>query len=100
MLYTGLWTTFVDSGRARLAPMSMTVTRFLAEEAAHRELPMPPWMFGVIGLLAFAFLLGLTWSFRGTAQKYAPPTAHGAHGEQHTAPEGDTAHWPEHPGHH
>ena len=32
MLYTGLWTTFVDSGRARLAPMSMTVTRFLAEE--------------------------------------------------------------------
>ena len=97
---TGLWTTFVDSGRARLAPMSMTVTRFLAEEAAHRELPMPPWMFGVIGLLAFAFLLGLTWSFRGTAQKYAPPTAHGAHGEQHTAPEGDTPHWPEHPGHH
>ena len=78
----------------------MTVTRFLAEEAAHRELPMPPWMFGVIALLAFAFLLGLTWSFRGTAQKYAPPTAHGAHGEQHTAPEGDTAHWPEHPGHH
>ena len=80
--------------------MSMTVTRFLAEEAAHRELPMPPWMFGVLGLLAFAFLLGLTWSFRGTAQKYAPPTAHGAHGEQHTAPEGDTPHWPEHPGHH
>ena len=94
---TGLWTTFVDSGRARLAPMSMTVTRFLAEEAAHRELPMPPWMFGVIALLAFAFLLGLTWSFRGTSQKYAPPTAHG---DQHGAPEGDTAHWPEHPGHH
>ena len=41
----------------------------LAEEAAHRELPMPPWMFGVIALLAFAFLLGLTWSFRGTAYK-------------------------------
>ena len=77
--------------------MSMTVTRFLAEEAAHRELPMPPWMFSVIALLAFAFLLGLTWSFRGTSQKYAPPTAHS---EQHGAPEGDTAHWPEHPGHH
>ena len=77
--------------------MSMTVTRFLAEEAAHRELPMPPWMFGVIALLAFAFLLGLTWSFRGTSQKYAPPTAHS---EQHDDPEGDTAHWPEHPGHH
>ena len=51
----------------------------------------------MIALLAFAFLLGLTWSFRGTSQKYAPPTAHS---EQHGAPEGDTAHWPEHPGHH
>ena len=77
--------------------MSMTVTRFLAEEAAHRELPMPPWMFGVIALLAFAFLLGRTWSFRGTSQKSAPPTARTEH---HGAPEGDTAHWPEHPGHH
>ena len=76
--------------------MSMTVTRFLAEEAAHRELPMPPWMFGVIALLAFAFLLGLTWSFRRTSQKSAPPPAHS---EQHGAPEGDTAHRPEQPGH-
>ena len=88
---TGLWTTFVDSGRARLAPMSMTVTRFLAEEAAHRELPMPPWMFGVIALLAFAFLLGLTWSFRGTSQKYAPPTAHGARSDGRERPGPDQA---------
>ena len=77
--------------------MSMTVTRFLAEEAAHSELPMPPWLFGVLGLLAFAFLLGLTWSFRGTAQKYAPPAGHGG---DHGAPQGDSAHWPEHPGNH
>ena len=70
--------------------MSMTVTRFLAEEAAHRELPMPPWLFGVL-------LLGLTWSFRGTAQKYAPPAGHG---DDHVAPQGDSAHWPEHPGNH
>ncbi|HSF98312.1 MAG TPA: hypothetical protein VLA55_06435 [Ornithinibacter sp.] len=76
--------------------MSMTVTRFLAEEAAHRELPMPPWLYGVLALLAFAFLLGLTWSFRGTAQKYAAPASHGDPG----APEGDSPHWPEHPGHH
>lgn len=81
--------------------MSMTVTRFLAEEAAHRELPMPPWLFGVLGLLFFAFLLGLTWSFRGTAQKYAPPAAHGDdHRAAHGAPQGDSAHWPEHPGNH
>lgn len=81
--------------------MSMTVTRFLAEEAAHSELPMPPWLFGVLGLLFFAFLLGLTWSFRGTAQKYAPPTAHGdQHSAAHGAPQGDSPHWPEHPGKH
>jgi hypothetical protein len=77
--------------------MSMTVTRFLAEEAAHRELPMPPWLFGVLALLLFAFLLGLTWSFRGTAQKYAPPTGHG---DDHGAPRAGSAHWPEHPGQH
>ena len=55
--------------------MSMTVARFLSEELpTARELPMPPWLFGVIALVAFAFLLGVTWSFRGTAQKYAPPS--------------------------
>ncbi|GAA4401657.1 hypothetical protein GCM10023168_11470 [Fodinibacter luteus] len=74
--------------------MSMTVTRILAEEAAHSELPMPPWLFGVIALVAFAFLLGVTWSFRGTAQKYVRPTDHGQGDGQ------DSPHWPEHPAHH
>ena len=73
--------------------MSMTVARIVAEEAAHSELPMPPWMFGVIALVLFALLLGVTWSFRGTAQKYAPVAGH-------DAPQGDEPHWPEHPGHH
>ena len=84
--------------------MSMTVTRFLSEELpTARELPMPPWLFGVLALVAFAFLLGVTWSFRGTAQKYAPPTtaraarAAAAAAEAPTAE--DEAHWPEHPGH-
>lgn len=82
----------------------MTAARFVAAEAAHRELPMPPWLFGVIALLAFAFLLGVTWSFRGTSQKYVRPDLTGArHGEQQTGPEtvatGDEPHWPEHPGH-
>ncbi len=83
----------------------MTVARFAAAEAAHRELPMPPWVFGVLALVAFAFLLGVTWSFRGTAQKYARPDLEGArHGRAATGPdhvaEGDEPHWPEHPGHH
>ncbi len=95
--------------------MTMTVARFVSEEAAaHSELPMPPWVFGALALLAFAFLLGVTWSFRGTAQKHASPGVQretgpgGATGAGsghtytagHPEPEGDEAHWPEHPGHH
>lgn len=85
--------------------MSMTVARIVAEEAAHRELPMPPWAYGVIALLAFAFLLGVTWSFRGTAQKYAAPGHGTAHGTGPGPAEGsapatdDDPHWPEHPRH-
>ncbi|GGL40312.1 hypothetical protein H9L10_07665 [Phycicoccus endophyticus] len=73
--------------------MSTTAVLIAAEEA-HRELPIPPWLVGVLAILAFAFLLGVTWSFRGTHHKYAPPPA--AAGE----PEREEAHWPEHPGHH
>lgn len=94
-------------------PMTMTVALLVSEEAAHSELPMPPWVFGALALLAFAFLFGVTWSFRGTAQKYASPAAHhetashdaieaeSAHPyiAGHPEPEGDEAHWPEHPGH-
>jgi hypothetical protein len=82
--------------------MSMTVARFLTEELpTARELPMPPWMYLVIALVGFAFLLGVTWSFRGTAQKYARPDQTGVHpgaaatGPAH--PEDDEPHWPEHP---
>jgi hypothetical protein len=91
--------------------MSMTVARILSEELpTARELPMPPWLYGVIALVLFAFLLGVTWSFRGTAQKYARPNLDGVRpGRAHTGPGGvstepahpedDEAHWPEHPGH-
>ena len=84
--------------------MSMTVARVLSEELpTARELPMPPWLYGVIALVLFAFLLGVTWSFRGTAQKYAPPVPHAGYpGRPATGPahpEDDEAHWPDHPGH-
>ena len=53
--------------------MSMTVARFLSEELpTARELPMPPWLFAVIAITAFVFLLGVTWSFRGTAPEVRP----------------------------
>lgn len=51
--------------------MTSLATRVLTEEAAH-ALPMPAWAFGVIALLVFAFLLAVTWAFRGTAQKHTP----------------------------
>ena len=50
-----------------------------AEEAALRELPMPPWAFGVLALAAFALLLLVLWTFRGTAQRHTPPTEHNDH---------------------
>ncbi len=52
---------------------------------------MPAWVFGVVALVVFALLLAATWSFRGTAQKYARPGDHGdAHG--HGAGHGGTPH--------
>ena len=84
--------------------MSMTGAFLAAEEAAHTELPMPPWMYGVLALLGFAFLLGVTWSFRGTSQKYARPDMEGVrHDASAPGPmneQGDEPHWPEHPSHH
>ena len=100
----------MDEGGARLAGMSMPVALGAAEEAA-RELPLPPWTFGIMALLAFAFLLGVTWSFRGTSQKYARPDLEGVRQDAAaTGPDrrgeglgdggaGDEPHWPEHPGH-
>ena len=83
----------MDNRDGTLGPMSTTALLLAAEEATRRELPIPPWLVGVIALLVFALLLGVTWSFRGTHHKYAPPTGHGA-GTR------DESHWPEHPGHH
>jgi hypothetical protein len=85
----------VDGQDATLGPMMTTASLLAAEEAAtHSELAIPPWLVGVMALLLFAFLLGVTWSFRGTHNKYAAPTAHA----EPTAD--DEPHWPEHPGQH
>ena len=79
--------------------MSSIVVALSAAEEAGRELPMPAWLFGVLALASFLFLLGVTWSFRGTHQKHAVPAA-GAHGAPESAAGQDAAHWPEHPGQH
>jgi hypothetical protein len=38
-------------------------------EKAH-ELPMPPWAFGVLAIVTFAVLLGITWSFRSVGNRH------------------------------
>ena len=63
-----------------------------------------------VALAGFAFLLAVTWSFRGTAQKYARPDLEGERhdatatgpanpGTGPTTADEDSPHWPEHPGH-
>lgn len=55
----------------------------VSAEEAHRQLPMPAWLYGVIAMVVFLLLLGLLWSFRGTAYKirdrHAAPGAGGHH---------------------
>jgi hypothetical protein len=46
-----------------------------AEESAH-ELPMHPYVFGAIALVAFATLLGVLWMFRGAAGHMTGGKAH------------------------
>ncbi len=49
-----------------------------AEGEAHRQLPMPAAMYGVIAMVLFVLLLALLWSFRGTAYKVRDKHAKGS----------------------
>jgi len=66
--------------------MSMPLSSLLslnpaaAAEEALRPMPMPPWVFGVLALVAFAALLGVLWSFRNSGAK---------HGQHKGGPHGD-----------
>ena len=47
------------------------VLALAAETVEHtRELPVSAVTFGVIALIAFGALLGLTWSFRNTSNRH------------------------------
>jgi hypothetical protein len=60
--------------------MSSLPTLIAAAEETHRELPMPPIVFGGLAFAGFLILLGVLWFFRGTAQKIAAgPGTPGAH---------------------
>lgn len=45
------------------------------QEGAEKErtLPMPPWLFGLLALVAFGVLLGITWSFKSIGQRHGEP---------------------------
>ena len=68
--------------------MAMSVAMLAAEGAAEggevlHELPMAPYLYGLIALALFALALAVTWAFRGTAQKWAhegDANAHPFHG--------------------
>lgn len=62
--------------------MSTTVLTVMAGVLAAAEgieLPMPTWLYGVIAWILFMIALGVLWSFRGTAQKYADQADDQAH---------------------
>ncbi len=55
--------------------MPSSVAGLIAAEASS-SLPLPSGVIYVIALASFALLLGVTWAFRGAANKYAPPPEH------------------------
>ena len=66
----------VEPVDGRLTSMSMIVA-FLAEEGGHEAQPMPPLSYGLMALVFFALLLGVTWAFRNNHQKSTPPEGDG-----------------------
>jgi len=79
---------------------SLSLNVLTAAEPVGRELPMPPFMFGVIAITLFLLALLFLWSFRNTAAKtdrrnigghgHGQQRRHTGHAEQH----GDT--WTQH----
>lgn len=43
-----------------------------------RELPMPAWAFGVLAIVTFAVLLGITYSFRSVGTKHGSSQSDGS----------------------
>ena len=68
--------------------MSLSLSHLLAaSEEPARALPMPPVAYGALAFIGFLLLLGVLWSFRGTAAKLGAGTVH-AHGHDTAGSEG------------
>ena len=67
------------SAAGTLWSMSSSAFTLVAVAEEHtRELPMSPYAFGALAMVAFLALLAILWFFRGVAAKVA--TGHGTHG--------------------
>jgi hypothetical protein len=42
----------------------------------HRDLPMPPWAFGLVALAGFFVLFLFTWAFRSAGTKHGADSGH------------------------
>ncbi|MGO2659431.1 hypothetical protein [Mycetocola reblochoni] len=67
--------------------MTFTTLQVLAAEV-HNELPMPPFMYGVVAFLLFVVFGVATWSYRDVANRHSQKTdtassSHSDHGHGH-----------------
>jgi hypothetical protein len=72
-------------GYAVAMPLSLSHLLAASQEPV-RALPMPPVAYGALAFIGFLLLLGVLWSFRGTAAKLGGGTGH-AHGHDTAASE-------------
>ncbi|MCS4275952.1 MULTISPECIES: hypothetical protein [Mycetocola] len=64
--------------------MSISTILVSAAEAAHTELPMPPFMYGVVALVALAILGVTTFTYRDVANRHSQkPAAQPGAGSHH-----------------
>lgn len=85
--------------------MEFSVVTLAAAEHVVNKLPFPPFMFGVIAMVAFIALAFVTWTFRNVAEKNPMhsrvigesavamnPDGQGGHHSAHGTPAADGAH--------
>ncbi|WP_068251624.1 hypothetical protein [Janibacter corallicola] len=59
------------------------LSTFVAEATHHVELPVPPFVYGIVALLIFTVMLCALFSFRQAATKVPGKHNTVAHGEDH-----------------
>ena len=68
-----------------------SIAALVTEGAVHEPLPLPPLSYGLIALVLFALMLGVTWAFRNNHQKAVSPSELEGHGHAGTVGHGGHA---------